>query len=419
MKKLEKKDIKILGEGAQLKKAILEKYSSIEEFYNKNNIPVSLNSYKTYLSRSKIFSDTFKCSLTQALNRDYNSIVKTKKRQIKDLVSYISINIHHYKTEKDFLTLEKLFELCREMEMSLERVLMCRAKARNYYYRNNTHKTIELYKYAIKEISKYERSENVLLHSELADIYFRQSMVTKAQEQYKIAKYYIEQFNIKNQDKHVYYYYKGIMYINMNKLELARQYFENAVKFSVNNVDKAVSLSNIGLTYKKEKMYQKALKYYNEGLYCIDKDEKSIVSSIRNNIAEVYRVIGECDKAKKYLDYEVALSENNNIFSNYLLQISTYIQIQVQQDNYSQCDKYFETLLKTRKKELDKVSIINSIKDITQIMNNKTTLFKLSDIIRKLIKETGNEYYKKELYECLGLVHERIMNIGGVICTGI
>lgn len=413
MIKLFEKDVVLLGEGKQLKNAIKDQNKDLRDFLTKNNIPICYNTFRTYLSRDKIYSDSFRACITRALNIDYNDIVKSKPQQLKAYVWDIFYNIKLYTEEEDFETFEKLIKLCIKYELSIETAIMYRAKAKNCYFRNKVNHTLDLYDCAIDTMPGHNVSKLVFLYSEVADICFREAMDAKAEHYFDIARQYIEKYKIDNYDLHYYHYLKGIMHVSNKNYSTAKEHFEKAAEFATFDPDKGASIANIGLAYKKEKDYYHALKYYNEALKYLNEDNKSQRSSIYNNIAEVYRLIQDYESATKYIDMSIELSGSNITFYKHLLHLETFAEIQIQMGNYDSCGKYFEALLSTIDKQIDKIRIKNGIKNIIEIAEDVDVLKKLSDVVIKIIETTRNEEHRKNLYECVGIIYIKIKRLGG------
>lgn len=415
MRKLIKDDIKLMGEGRQITNVIKEKNRDLVRFYYENDFPVALSSFRTYLSKAKIHSDTFKYSISKALDIDYNILVKPKIEQLKSFVNEINSNINLYTTQDDYETIEEVHNLCKKMKLTKESSMMFRAKARNSYFRNKNNHAVEFYEYAISSTSKYEKSRLVFFHSELADLYSRESMQVNADKQFQIALDYINNSNINNEALFIYYYYRGIMYYSVEKYSLAREHFKKASCYAKQNIDKIACVSNIGLTYKKENNFNKALEYYFEALEYYEEDKQLEKGSIYNNISEVYRLQNDFENAVRYINLSLELSQRNSAFYKYLVYIETYTEIQIQIGNFDECTKYLDALLSTRDKQIDKIRILNGINNIIEITENVILLNQLADVVSKLIDSTDNEEYIKDLYECVGKIHIKIKKIGGVL----
>lgn len=416
MKKLISSDITLLGEGKQLRMAIDKINPNLLDFYNRSSIPIAFSTFKSYLSKDKVISDTFKYSVTKELNTDFNELVKSKKEQLKEFVYSIFDNVKLYNTELDMKTIDLVLALCQKYKFSLETALMYRAKAKNLYYRNKMNQAVEFYEYSIKTVPLYDKSKIVFLYSELADMYSRENIFLMARKHFTKAKEYITSNKIDKEALFTFNYYIGIMYYFSKNYSIAKEHFVCAFENSTKLIEKAASTSNIGLMFKKEENYSKALEYYNEVLSFLNEDMTAQKISVYNNIAEVYRMLNDYSNAIKYIDLSFECMDNKNTFDRYLIHIETYTEIQLQLNSSYSCDKYFDTLLQTRNNQIDKHRILLGIKNIVTILENVELLDRLSNIIINLIQSaSNNKDYCNDLYKFLGMIYEKIKKLGGKI----
>ena len=100
-----------------------------------------------------------------------------------------------------------------------------------------------------------------------------------------------------NRDSH---YNLGVIYLNTNQIEKAKEKFEITLKLDENNVN---ALNNLGVIYFRNQQYKIALEYFNRCL-AINPD----FQNANANLGAVYHNLGEYAKARKY--YRIALELN-------------------------------------------------------------------------------------------------------------
>ncbi len=417
MKKITRKDIKILGEGPQVKKAILERYADIETFYAKSNMSIQFNTFKSYLSRDKIESDNFRCAITIALNISYYEVVLTLEGQLKALVNSIYDNIRLYNDVEDEYTIKKLRKLCKKEGMQLEVAMLYRAMARNYHYTNKITRAIECYEIAIEELPKGEIDMQVFYWCEQAYVFYCEYMREKAEKRFKYVDELVQihKSKLSNNTMYYYYYWRGITYLYGARYRTSREHFEKAADYATKNFEKAGANCNIGLSYKKINKFKDALHYYNEALTYPDEVNLSPAVVTYNNLGELYRKMKDYENAQKYVDLAIETNEKQYDLSNHLTCIQTAAEIQMDLGNESSYKEYFDALLNTKGKYINKYTLIFRLKSfITNSAYNLPCLKDLTRVILDLTKASNSEDYISGLRECLGLIYEKLLEYGGI-----
>ena len=91
---------------------------------------------------------------------------------------------------------------------------------------------------------------------------------------------------------------------------LKESYLKIAMEFGEDNVSNAVILNCMGLNYKKQKKYERAIDAYERALKIRDEqmgEEHPDSIATRHNIGEVYLEWGKEDKAKEMFDKNVEI----------------------------------------------------------------------------------------------------------------
>lgn len=414
MSKLTLKDIKIKGEGPQIKEFILQRYNSLEEFYEKHNeIAKKYTTLLTYLSRDVIVSDSFRCRITYIFNVDYPSLFANKQKQIKNHVINIYNNIKLYDQEADQKIFDYLLRQCIEENMQTEIAMMYRAKARNYYNTNRIVHGIEYYEYAIEALEKDQINKIVLFNSELADYLLRENSIEKADNRYKhIGKLVkLHKDRLSDDTLFLYYYRRGLVYMQKREYSVAREFFTEAVTYSTDNRAKSGAIANIGLTYKKIRKYDEALEYYFDALNYPDTSYILTIAAVYNNIAEAYRCKKDYTNSLKYIEKALKISEKEDNLGKHLMYIETKAEINTRMGEKEAYKSFFDLLLTSQHRKISKLDILSAIKISIENINNVSCLYKLIDIIIDINKLSTSDDYNRGLAECAGVALFKIKEL--------
>ncbi len=407
MDKLKFKDIKIKSQGKQIKEKILEKFNSLDEFANL--IDLYPDSLRRYLRSAKM-PNSFKLKLVNKLNMGYDEIVLSDIQQITGLVENVFENIEAYRDEKDIKVLKRLKELCLENNMSLEIAKMNRNISIYYYNKKDMGFAIEYMRWAIGGV-KNDYDFLVSSMSLLGLMYFFKHDYSKSKDILEKAEVFLPK--LKDNSMLFYYYYRrGVLYSCMyaedpEKIEVSKKMFVEALSFAKENFQLGFAIMNIGLVYgkqgivcKKQDTFQKAIKYYNEALEIFEEDfNKSVVY---NNLADVYKLIGNYEKALHYIKQAFKYLGDKDISKSFIY-YQTYVQIKILKGESKQIiEKLKELLERVDDFFIYKDVIIAGIKTIInygKIYENIEVLQELDDLIVKLVKGSDEEY-DKELKAC-------------------
>ncbi len=411
MNKLTLKDVQILGEGPQIRNAILKKYKNVTEFFNKNITTMALSTFRYYLCQDVITAANFKYAVTLAFNTDYTSLHLSKPQQVKNHVQSIYDNIKKYSEEEDRKTMDYLLEWCKAESLTVYTAMIYRAKARNFYYTNTISRCQQFYEYAIQALPEYEINKRVFFYCELADDLLCENMLDPAEKLYKDIDTYVAEHKhrLDNNTLFYYYYYRSTMYMTIGKNATAKDFFVEAFKYASRNYEKAGAISNIGLSYKKIGNFREALKFYHKALKFYDEMNLLPTGTAYNNIAMVHKTIGEYFNAEAYIKKALDIAERANNLSKKLIFTHTYVEIQMEMGNEEGYKCYFDVLLSTKHKQIyNKPDILNDIESFIEYMDNIHCLNELNNIIIELIDAASSDGYKDGLIGCLGHISLKI-----------
>ncbi len=417
MSKLKLEDVRILGEGQQIRKAIEARYKDVRTYYESNNITMALSTFRSYLSKETNMSDTIRCIVTNTLGMDYAKVVLSTQQQITKYAQMIYDEIRKYNEDTDQEMMDYLIEETKKENMQLETAMMYRAKARNYYYTNWIDNTESNYQFAIDNLPKEEIDKLVFFYCELAFILQNENLMEKSHRKFRIAEEHIRKNkeSLSSTTLFYYYYWRGIYYLSEDKYDTARKYFEEAIKHAVKNYEKAGAVSNKGLTYKYQENYVDAIKYYYEALDYYDEENVSTTASVNNNIAEVYRIIEDYENALEYIKIAMDMVEKESDLTKMLIYAETYVEILSKLGETEAYEIYLDKLLSTKGKQLNKADVIHNIKQFIKTTEDKRCLNRLFAVIMELADASTSQGYTDGLYQCLGHVSGKLYKLYGVV----
>lgn len=409
MNKYSAKDVKLLGEGAQLKAYIDKKHGSLKDFYYKHDLKVSLVSFRTYLARDKISSDVLKLALVKALNKGYNDIVKSKEEQIKEIVKNITCNIDLYNDKSDEYVLDIVIKQTKNLGFDRHTSDMYIAKAKYYHKMNRISHVMDCYEMAISIMKRMDISAMVQYYIEMVIIYFRENMKDNALDIINILDEYIKLYkkNLSNNILFRFYYWKGIMYLEKDSI-LCRKLFKKALNYASTNVEKAGTIQNIGLSYRYEKVYKLAIAKYEEAYNLYDEDDIVRRSSIWNNIAMVNMCQSSLIKASENINKAIEMLSNKMDYRFYMKYLHTFAKINLLKGNEKEVIKYFEALEKCCNKELDKEVLMYDITEILNYIVAQSNLKAIAEVIMRIKEMQVSEKFKKDLLGCLGIIYIKL-----------
>ncbi len=417
MKKLTKDDIKLLGEGPQIKKYILLRYKSVADFYDNNQLSITLDSLRTYLARKKIYSETLKLIIVNCFNVGYSDIVLTDQEQARRFAWDVNANIKLYNEREDLDTFRAIEQLLEKFDLPVEKAMMLRAKANNCFYRNVISQSIEWYEMAIERMGRLDLDRLVQLYCELADVLGREQLDNKALMYFDMAEEIIKDNKIREDMLFRYYYWRGKFEVDRNNTAAARELFLKASTNASNLEERTVALQNIGSTYFKESNYKEAIEIYDKVIGMYDPNDYVRISTVLNNKAmvmidmELYaESIQLSTKALFYVD-------STNDYKRYILYKQTYTKARYLMGYKEECLDYFDDLKLASTKLVDKSCLIEDINELAALINEKYLLQRFADAILQM-EDNQTQGYKKDyivnLQSCVALIYKKIRRLEGV-----
>lgn len=408
--KLIPEDIKVLSEGQQIEKAILRDYENLQEFAAA--IGMNYQTVKKYLRQENGGSGRFKQIMIQSLKISYFEIVRSKQQQVMRLVDQVSKNIKEYKNDTDLEMLEKLKDRCIELKLTTELAKMYRAIGMYHFNRNETYSAISFLQVAIDMVGQEKEKHLLAVYcSELGLVYFVKCDYEKAKSLYEEVQRQINSgVQLERKELFLHYYRYGLYFGNKQDFESAKFLLNKALKNADENKDICMAIMNIGIIYEKQGDFRETLKYLRKALKMINKDDYTSISILHNNMAELYKLLGQYDKAlsfvNKSLDYCHQACTDVKDVQRLFLQFTTYTEIKILMgEPWDALHKLMDILSQVNDFALYKSFIVDAIKSLAFIDNeDRSILDSLEDIVIKLISDAAqeNEIYRKELINCLG-----------------
>lgn len=411
--KLNVEDIVILGQGQQIKRAIIEKFGSIDEFIRLGNITISRNTIDNYLRRSEIISDKFKFKIYQTFNMGFDEIIKSPEQQIKVYTDEVYTHITNYRDAEDIKVLNKIFNLSESYNLGLEIAKMQLIIGMHYRLRTDNVKAYEYYKLAENKLQLRNAHKYLItLYAELATVYFNAKETSKAEELYN--KIELHMADCKELDSRMlfnYLYNIGILYNNNSKYELAYNLFSKALAHANPGLEYGSVIMNIGLSWKRRGEYLKAIKYYKQTLIEFENVEKVKKSIVYNNLAEIYRNLKDFDAA--LLNVNKAFNILDGLKNNYyIMTLLSYVQILYDMKNTEKAEKETTSLIdfieSCEQYNIHNKYILECLKYIqakASETKNIAFLTKLSKVVAYLIRQSYNDEYTRELKTIFADIH--------------
>lgn len=326
--------------------------------------------------------------------------------RLKVLVEHITKNIKEFKDKEYIDIFLGLKDLCGENNLPIYAALMNRNIAMHHFYRNDINIAVELLHKTITFLEKYKEVNLIFsCYSDLGLIYYCDGECTKAKESLSKAQELLPYTSdVDNFVMHLYNYRWGILYSHMFELELARQFLSEAEKCATNYRQQGNALMNIGLTYKREGNYERALEYYTKALNIYEESDYIDRSVIYNNTAEIYKILGQYDKALEYINKAFEHIDEKNM-DYYFVYFETYTGIRIfMREPEAIIDKFLDLLSNIKDFFVVREYVIDAINNIAIASSeNADMLERLEEVVVKLnedIQQDKSEY-KKELKNCL------------------
>lgn len=406
--KVGKKDIKILTPNEQIRNAILQKFETINDFAKV--FERDFRTVEKYLSGNGIITDPLKMALIKHLSQGYDEIVIPETVQVGRIVQQINQCAELYKLEEDYEVLDLVRNLCQKNKMINELGIIYRVIGLNYFYRGKYTVAADLMELAISIISTGNKELICSSYSDLGLIYFYCVDYEKAEECFKKANNIKQEMQISNRKILFLLNYRwGILKNNLSKYAEAREKFQEAKQYADNITDVGNTIMNIGLTWKKEKEYEKAIEFYNSALRHIKEENQISLAIVYNNIANVYKQMGDFEKANSNIEKALDMVGEKSPGDRMVFTL-TKMEIHFMRDEPDEAiTLLLDLLAETADLFLYKKFItegIRSVKAYAVKRKRREIMELLGGTLINLIQDAkeGTSYYR-ELKECLGEVY--------------
>lgn len=332
--------------------------------------------------------------------------LKDMRDEICTMVGRVYSDIKEYSSPGDLVFLERLLEVCKEYDLTTETAKMHRNLGVYYFQRNRISEAIDKFNEAVQlAVSTKNNGLQASFCSNLGLIYFFNNDFTRAKRCYETVEGLIPYIEDDDNIFFLHNYRYGILYSTMQEFEMAKQYFDQALVFAKNKIDIGNAIMNIGVIYAGQRNFYKAQEYYREALKVFDEDDELNQSIIYNNLAELYSIFGQQDKALYYINLAFEKLGNKNT-AKVFIYFRTYTEIKILMGAPEQAfDRFLELLVQVKEYNLYKSYIVDSINDMALLASeNREMLNKLENTVMEMINNAGceNEEYRKELKSCLG-----------------
>lgn len=385
--KLRKNDIKILGEGKQLKKLILKKYS-LEGFAKLLELEDS--TLEKYLRRNKIIVDKFKEGISKIFGKQIEHLIIPIERQFENYFIEIITEIDLYNEDRDIEVFHKLIKsapsvyhkllgdlliahyrynlkLIREACSDLERIIK-EASSNKYYevvllaaselgfmHLKNAKKSVKIFEkhsgITHKEtiiINRLTKRALYMYHYRYGVSLNRNKQHERALLQFNNAKTYAE----KNKLNKIYSGFSNC-YILQGEFEEARLQLAKALECELSLDDKLIILNNCAFLYYKMGQVMRSKEYIKR---VVDSMDDSIDVVKQMNYIDTFLVVGDYENKSLNLDKAINMIKDMNKINNNRHIIKIFMKGVI---NYCKINKYMlelEYILKTYRQTINRVT---------------------------------------------------------------
>jgi tetratricopeptide (TPR) repeat protein len=408
MEKLTLEDIKILHPGEQIKRAILNKYGSLEEFAK--DINMELSSVNVYCHCKPYGTQRFGYKLTKALDKSYNEIVLDEKGQINRNINTVWDDESQRARKLDIEVLKSLKEMCIRYNFTDELSKVHRLFSIYYRNINRISVAIDYIKTAIELIEK--RKNNDLLttyYIDLIKLYSKNDESEKVVPLFSIVENLINSEDIAPKLKFKYFYRLGLFNINKD-VQYAKELYKKALTHAKEKYEVGAALSCIGLACSRLGEYTKALEYYYSAINNYDSDDKIRICHAYNNLAITYHYLSDNIMAENSIDLAFKYCDSEDA-DTYFMLLCTLAKIKCTRDSVEIFNNMISFLSTSDKMLKNKENKINAINEILALLNKDKDiirLIQLLDTVENLIDEYRNQHdysnteHEGRLIKCYG-----------------
>ncbi|HYF84538.1 MAG TPA: tetratricopeptide repeat protein [Clostridia bacterium] len=264
------------------------------------------------------------------LEKEKKGILLTE--EIIGNVDNITKDIQSYTHNDDIVMLKKLKRLCLVKALTKETAEMIRNIGMYHFYKNDTKKATRYISQSLR-ITMEQKSYNLIVQF-LADkglVSFYDLKYKSAQKAFKQALELLPYTDgLEDKTQYLLYLRTGILYWHMEDYINSYNVLCEALIYAKEIPQQGKVLLNIGANYERRELYNEALEYFNKALKLYGEDYSIERSSIHNSIAELYKNIGNYEKALEHINEAFVLLESKNM-SKFFIFFMTYTQIKILQ----------------------------------------------------------------------------------------
>ncbi len=333
----------------------------------------------------RVFSDTEIDSLLYNLNSLHGKI---KLKRILDIEEYYAYN-------SDSLAIKYYREALNLSAQLSDNNSYFKAKeilAEYYFFKSNYDKVINL----LVEVTNYQQSikkPDINTYTMLAFSYFKKKQYGKVLEYYTKAKNIVSEKNKYTQG--MLENLMGLTYYKLDFNKKAKKRFFKAIKIyklTDNKEILSVTYNNLALVFSVEKQYEKAIEYTKKSL-ALDKEDnnKYGIAISELNLGSYYISEKKYSQAKKYLfDSEKLLIKLNekiklaNVYRN-------FGEIYFNEKKYLEAEKYLQKSIKLLKNNKYEDAKIPSYQILAKVENHLHNYMKADSAFTTAIKLIDEE----------------------------
>lgn len=340
------------------------------------------------------------------------------EKEIKEFIDSLTANENNYIEQNDIAIYENVKKICTSFKYyeGTGKILVLIG---NYHFKKGAvDLAFDFYREAIEILHTKTDNFDLLLKliTETAFKAYKQQNLPLANSYFNDGRHLMECHNlsISEMTQYFYFYYRGIYLLQIESYNESHDSFTYASNITNDPRSKSSAINLIGLIYKKQGNYEKAIEYYKESISIIDNHYNPTKSSFYNNLAEVLRLSGKLDEATYCVERAFELLGDTFSLERQFNLYDTYARINLAKGQYDKnIDRLIEYLSKNNL-DINKLYIIQTIKlliEIADINNNKSGLVRIKRIILDLMATNSGEVnsdFLSNLEECLGDITQKI-----------
>ncbi len=183
---------------------------------------------------------------------------------------------------------------------------------------------------------------------------------------------------------------------NNQEFSAAKDAYQNALDYSVDDSERASILNNIGVNYKHQKKYKQAVKIYDSILENLEFKSPRLRAKIKSNLGFALSKLGDKDRSlallKSALHERIKEGDYSEMFASYIHLTVYYLQSNKTKATYYARKAYEIAVGKTKSPDSQEEALLNIIAlNAASDQEAKRYAF-LTDSIQRAERKTINEY---------------------------